>query len=83
MRDSADFVMVESVGNREASVAFGKNLRKIRESKGMSQETLGLDAGSYQGTIYKIEHGLTNPKLSTMIALAKALGVEPKELLDF
>ena len=74
---------MESRGNREASIAFGKNLRKIRESKGMSQETLGLNADSYQSTIYKIEHGLTDPKLSTIVALAKALDIEPSELMNF
>ena len=69
--------------DEKSIIAFGKNLRKIRQSNGISQETLGLRAGSYQSTVIRIEHGKSNPKLTTVIALAKALGVEPKELLDF
>ncbi|WP_461790906.1 helix-turn-helix domain-containing protein [Pedobacter sp.] len=33
--------------------------------------------------ISKIENGKFNIKLSTIIELAKGLGIEPKELLDF
>ncbi|MBL4656362.1 MAG: helix-turn-helix transcriptional regulator [Flavobacteriales bacterium] len=74
---------MENGGDKATRIAFGKNLRRIRESKGMSQETLGLNAGSFQSTVLRIEHGESNPKLTTIVALAKALGVEPKELLDF
>jgi transcriptional regulator with XRE-family HTH domain len=33
--------------------------------------------------ISKIEHGKKNVQISTIFELAKGLGVEPKELLDF
>ncbi len=62
---------------------FGKHLKKIRESKNISQEQLGLNADSYQSTVIRIEQGKTNPKLSTLIAFAKVLDVELKELFDF
>jgi len=69
--------------DNKALTAFGKHLKKIRESKKISQEKLGLAADSYQSTVIRIEHGKANPKLTTIIALAKALDIEPKELLDF
>jgi DNA-binding XRE family transcriptional regulator len=64
-------------------VAFGKHLRALRERKGISQETLGLNIGSYQSTIIRIEQGKSNPKLMTLIEIAKALKVSTKDLLDF
>jgi transcriptional regulator with XRE-family HTH domain len=63
--------------------AFGTHLRKLRELKKISQETLGLNIGSYQSTIIRIEHGKSNPKLSTLIAIAKELNISLKELVDF
>ncbi len=67
----------------KALIAFGKHLKKIRESKKISQEKLGLAADSYQSTVIRIEQGKANPKLITLIAFAKALDIELKELLDF
>lgn len=64
-------------------IAFGKHLKKIRTRKKISQEKLGLEANSYQSTIIRIEQGKANPKLSTLIAIAKALNIPPRELLNF
>jgi DNA-binding XRE family transcriptional regulator len=62
---------------------FGKRLRKMRETRGLSQESLGLLIDSYQSTIIRIEQGKTNPKLTTLVALAGALEVPLRELVDF
>ena len=67
----------------ESLKSFGLHLRKLRESKGISQETLGLNVGSYQSTIIRIEQGKSNPKLSTLIAIARELDISLKELIDF
>jgi DNA-binding XRE family transcriptional regulator len=64
-------------------VVFGKHLRALRESKGISQETLGLNIGSYQSTIIRIEQGKSNPKLMTLIEIAKSLKIPVKDLFDF
>ena len=64
-------------------VSFGKHLRKVREEKGISQEKLGLSIDSYQSTIIRIEQGKSNPKLTTLIAIAKALKVPLRDLMDF
>jgi len=63
--------------------AFGKNLRKLREERGMSQEALANEAGVAFSQIGRIERGVRSPTLSTIASLAKGLGVEPKKLLDF
>ena len=74
---------METLRDDKVLKAFGKHLREIRESKGMSQEKLALDAGSYQSTVIRIEQGKTNPKLSTLIAIANALKIELTELTNF
>lgn len=55
----------------------------MREARGMSQESLGLLIDSYQSTIIRIEQGKTNPKLTTLVALAGALDVPLSELVNF
>ena len=54
-----------------------KNLVKLREGKGWSREKLAVESGVSYNTIVKIEYGgIENPKISTVISLAKALGVK-------
>ena len=53
-----------------------KNLKKLRNKKGWSQERLAREAGISYITLVKIERGnILNPKLETLIKLAKALDV--------
>lgn len=63
--------------------AFGANLRKLRLQKGMSQEYLADEAGIPTNQVGRIERGEVNTSISTLNALAKALHVQPKDLLDF
>jgi transcriptional regulator with XRE-family HTH domain len=62
---------------------FGSNLKKIREEKGFSLRELSTKCDIDDSKISKIENGKFNIQLSTLIELAKGLGIEPKELLDF
>lgn len=53
-----------------------KNLSKIRKQKKWSQEKLAQEAGISYNTLIKIErNGIGNPKIETVIKLAKALGI--------
>lgn len=63
------------------SKKIGKNLRKIREKKEITQEQLALDAGLNRAYIGYIERGERNPSTETLVKLAKALKVSPKDLL--
>lgn len=62
---------------------FGRNLRRIRIEKGISQEALALDAGIGKNQVGLIERGEVNVTLNTIKKLAKHINVHPKELLDF
>jgi len=53
-----------------------KNLVKLRKQKGWSQEKLAVESGISYNTIIKIERGgIKNPKIETVIRLAKALNI--------
>lgn len=63
--------------------AFGENLRKLRVSKNLAQEDLANVCGIPLSQVGRLERGVRSPTLSTILVLAKGLGVEPKALLDF
>lgn len=59
-----------------------KNLAKLRKQKGWSQEKLAVESGISYNTIIKIERGgIKNPKIDTVIKLAKALNVSIDKLV--
>ena len=60
---------------------IAKNLRKMREAKGLSQEKLARLADVANNTIIKIESGKNdNPTLDTLKKVAKALEIGLDEL---
>lgn len=59
-----------------------ENIKRLRESKGMSQDELAVLTGyTSRSSIAKIEKGLVDLQQSKIIAFAKALGVTPSELM--
>lgn len=60
---------------------MGKTVRQIRQAKGLSQAELAKRAGLSREYINKIEAGKYDPPLSTINALAEALGVTPGKLM--
>ncbi len=69
--------------NKEVNIAFGKQLRELRESNNLSQEALANAAEISISQISRLERGLLNPTLSTIIQLSSALEVPIEELLSF
>jgi transcriptional regulator with XRE-family HTH domain len=62
---------------------FLKNLAKIRKEKGLTQEALARKAGISFHTLVKIEGGrIKNPRIETVIKLAKALDVSIDRLIN-
>jgi transcriptional regulator with XRE-family HTH domain len=61
---------------------LSKNLKKLREQKGLSQDRLAKLADIANNTIIKIEQGENkNPTLDTLKKLAEALGVSVDDLI--
>ncbi len=57
-------------------------LRKLRKAKKLSQAALATKAGLSREYVNRIEAGRYDPPLSTLNALAEALGVKPARLLE-
>lgn len=66
----------------EESVVFGNNVERIRNDEGLSMTRFCEMAGISRPTLYKIERGDADPKLSMMVKVAKALGVKVEDLLN-
>lgn len=64
------------------SAMLGNNLKRIREAKNMSQGDIMRSLGCSRSYISNIENGKTNPTLSTIAKLAKAVGVPLNKLLQ-
>ena len=62
---------------------FGKNLKKIRTSKNLSQEALANASDVSLAQITRIERGIVNPTLCTIKSLAIGLEIKTNELFDF
>ncbi len=61
---------------------FLKNLAKIRKEKGWTQEKLAIESGISYNTLIKIERGgIDNPKIETVIKLAKSLNIKIDDLI--
>lgn len=60
----------------------GKNLKKYRKEKNLTQERLASRAGYHRTYISALERGRVNPTLRTLTNLSDELGIPIKELFD-
>lgn len=68
----------------ELLARFAKNVRRLREAKEppCSQETLRLKAELDRTSIGNFEQGRADPRMSTMLTLADALGCTLNDLVE-
>lgn len=59
----------------------GRNIRRIRKARGLTQEQLAEEAGMAMRYLSGVERGEENPTLRFLAKIAEALGVPPAELL--
>ena len=59
----------------------GRNVKRIRQQKGLTQEQLAELSGFSQQYISGLEQGRRNPTVVSLFELATALGVSHMELL--
>ncbi|MDX6190943.1 helix-turn-helix transcriptional regulator [Flavobacterium sp. Fl-318] len=64
-------------------INLGIHIRQLREKKGISQEDLANDCDIPRNQIGRIERAEVNTGIRTLIKIANALDIHPKELLDF
>jgi len=61
-------------------MTVGQEIKRLREKKGWSQAKLGVLAGTGPSGISQIETGRRNPSAATLERIARALGVEVRDL---
>lgn len=66
---------------RRTKAALGRKVKDLRRSLTMSQTELAEAAGVRRALVSDIERSVANPTLESLSRIAKALGVEPADLL--
>jgi transcriptional regulator with XRE-family HTH domain len=64
-----------------AHAAFGAELRRLREQRGLTQEQLGAAVGIHATYVGDVERGERNVSLRNIIRLGRALDASPSELV--
>ena len=64
-------------------INVGKQIQKLRESRGLSQQDLAAKCNFEKSNMSRLETGRVNPTLSTLEKIAKALDVSIAELFRF
>ena len=64
-----------------ALVLLGKNLRKAREARGWSQESLALRSGVHRTYVGAVERGEYNVTFLTLRKLTKSVGITLRDAI--
>ena len=62
---------------------LGKQIKKLREEKGWTQQYLSELAGIDDKFLGNVERAARKPSMDTVIKIAKALDVEPWQMIKF
>ena len=57
-------------------IDIGHALRAVRKAEGLSQRTLSERSGLTQAQISRFENGKADPRLSSLVELARGVGTE-------
>ncbi|HSB20430.1 MAG TPA: helix-turn-helix transcriptional regulator [Anaeromyxobacteraceae bacterium] len=66
---------------KEVLRRLGERVRGLRRARGLTQEALARSLGLSVAYVSLIERGGRNPPVTTVVAIARALGVSPREML--
>ena len=69
------------MNSTELGKLYGENIKRIRQSKGLNQDMLSEKAEISPGFLSDIENNKKTGTFDTLAKIAKALDVEPYELL--
>ena len=72
---------MDAAREQEIIIRLGNRIRSIREKKRYSLRELADKADMAYNSIHRIEQGLVNPQITTVILLAEALEVDPAVLV--
>jgi transcriptional regulator with XRE-family HTH domain len=78
----ATLLLMNNLRNKETLVQFGEKIKNLRTAKGLTLEQLAFEADIELSQVHRVEKGKINPTLTTLIALAKGLGITLAELFS-
>jgi transcriptional regulator with XRE-family HTH domain len=70
------------MSNKDIRKIIGNNVRLLRLRLKISQEELAFRAGLHRTYVGGVERGERNPSILTIAKIAKALDVNPRELIN-
>lgn len=68
--------------NQKILKSLGKNIQRLRIEKGLSTRQFAMEADIAHSAVGKLESGLSNPTLTTLLKIAEALQVDLNTLVD-
>ena len=71
------------ISGQDFLINLGIHIRQIREIKKISQQNLADLCDLPKTTIGRIERAEMNTTIKTLVKIANALEIEPKDLLNF
>ena len=69
--------------NDEKLILLGRQLKKLRKSKGFSQLNLSVKLGITREHLSKIERGVAYPSVKILFEITDILNIEFRDLADF
>jgi transcriptional regulator with XRE-family HTH domain len=79
---NAILVLMNNLRDKKVLEQFGQKLKDLRLQKGLTLEQLAFEADIELSQVHRAEKGKINPTLTTLIALAKGLGITLTELMS-
>jgi XRE family transcriptional regulator, regulator of sulfur utilization len=73
---------VARIATVSESKVFGRNMRAERKRQGLTQEEVGHTADLDRTEISRLERGKREPRLGTIVKVARALEIPAGQLLD-
>ena len=73
---------MKKISQTRVRLKLAKNIVKLRKKAGMTSEELAEKAGLSKSSLNYIERGISDPKLSSLVGIAGALGKGLKEILE-
>lgn len=71
------------MSDNSLQINVGKQIQKLREIKGISQQDLAAKCNFEKSNMSRLEAGRVNPSLSTLEKVANALEITLAELFTF
>lgn len=78
---STTLLLMNNLRDQELLIVFGNKLKDLRTLKGLTLQQLAFEADMEISQVHRVEKGKINPTLTTLMALAKGLGITLSELL--